>query len=417
MNSRERVLTALRHEEPDRVPVDSGGCSATSISAVAYGRLKRHLGIDTGQVVIADPIQQLTMPEQWYLDRFGIDVVDVTREYALDSAGWPDFELADGSVAKMPPWINVERDGADWICRGTDGTILARLPSNGYFFHQTFWPMTESEPEEYEHPENYLPKTMWAAMPRPLARLAKDPKFPELLGNAAKKLHDETDYALMLNSGVSLYETAQFLRRTDNVLMDLAADRANLERLLDRILEMMLASLKRQLDAAGPYVQIVKVNDDLGMQSGLMFSPEMFREIFKPRYKALFDLIKSTSPGVYIFMHSCGSVYEVLGDLIDVGLDILNPVQTTAANMEPERLKREFGKHLTFWGGGVDTQHVLPFGTPEEVRADVTAKMRAFAPGGGFVFNESHNIVPGVPPENILAMFETVKELRDYPIR
>lgn len=416
MNSRERVLKTLQHEEPDRVPLDSGGCSATSISAVAYSRLRRHLGIDGGEVVVADAVQQLTMPEQWYLDRFEVDVVDVTREYCFDTAGWWDWELADGSMAKMPPWIDLQKDGDDWIHRDAEGTILGRLPAEGYFFHQTYWPLMEADPEAYEHPERYLSKTMWAAMPRPLAHLSKNPGFPRLLAQAARKLYEETDYAIMLNSGISLFETAQFLRRTDNVLMDLAADRESLEVLLDRLTELNLASLKRQLDAAAPYIQIVKINDDLGLQTGLMFSREMFRETFKPRYQRVFDFIKSNYPDVYIFLHSCGSVYEVIPDLIDLGLDILNPVQTSAANMEPDRLKSEFGEDLTFWGGGVDTQHTLPFGTQEEVRSDVTGKIRAFAPGGGFVFNQSHNIAPEVPPENILAMFDTVHRLREYPI-
>ncbi|MBM3956768.1 MAG: methyltransferase [Gemmatimonadetes bacterium] len=418
MTPRERVLKALRHQEPDRVPLDSAGCSATTIAAEPYAKLKRLLGITGGPFIVYDVLQQLACPEQWYLDRFEVDVIDATREFSLDTSQWQDWEISDGSIAKIPPWIrNLEREDGGWVFRAADGTILGRMPAARHFFDQVHWPLADAGVEEYDHPERYMPDMLWAAMARHPGPLARDPAYPDLLRKATKKLYETTDYAVMLNTGLSIFETAQFLRRTDNVLMDLLTDRKNLERLLDRILEMNLAALDRLLTASGPYIHIVKVNDDWGMQEGLLISRELFRRVFKPRHRIMYDFIKQKQPGVFIFLHSCGSIYEVLGDLIDIGLDIINPVQTSAANMEPERLKREFSRHLTFWGGGVDTQRVLPFGTPEEVEADVARKMRAFAPGGGFVFTQSHNIAPGVPPQNVLAMFEAFEKHRDYPVR
>jgi len=420
MNSRERVLKALKHQEPDRVPLDCGGCRSSTISAVAYGRLKRHLGIEGGDIALYDVVQHQAMPEQWYLDRFEVDVVDVTREYCLDTANWSDWELPDGQMAKMPPWIadRLEPEaGGGWVYRDTDGDVLGRMPPGGYFFDQTHWPMADVGPEEYDHPEKYAPKGMWSAITAPLAHLAGEPEFPQLLGEAAKKLYEETDYAILLGAGCNLFEAAQFLRRPDNLLMDLAANRKNVERLLDRLLEMNLASLDRMLDAAGPYVQIVMVGDDLGTQTAPFISPKMFREVFKPRYRVMYDFIKKKQPDVFIFLHSCGSIYPLLGDLIDAGLDIINPVQTSAADMEPARLKREFGKDITFWGGGADPQNTLPFGTPADVAAEVEEKTRLLAPGGGFVFATSHNIGPEVPPENVLAVYETFKKHRDYPLR
>jgi uroporphyrinogen decarboxylase len=199
-------------------------------------------------------------------------------------------------------------------------------------------------------------------------------------------------------------------------MVDLLVDRKNVEKLLDKLMEMNMANLERQLDAFGPYLHVLKLNDDLGGQSGPLISPAIFREVFLPCYRVMYDLIKKKNPDIFIFLHSCGSIYPFLGDLIDIGLDALNPVQTSAKDMEPERLKREFGKDLTFWGGGVDTQQVLPFGTPQDVARDVEEKMKALGPGGGFIFNPSHNIAPGVPPENILAMFEAFKRFRDYPV-
>lgn len=416
MNSRERVLKALRHQEPDRVPLDSGGCSSTTIAALPYSQLKRLLGIEEGQVAVFDMVQQLAMVEQWYIDRFEVDVVDVTRVFCEDTSDWVDWELPDGTIAKAPPWIRLEREDGGWVHRAEDGTVLGRMPPGGYFFDQAYWPMADVGPEEYDNPSKYMHRTMWASMARPPMQLSRTPEFPQLIGSAAKRLHETTDYALLFTSGVSLFESAQFLHGTDNLLADLVTDRQNILRLLDKLLEINLANLERQLDAFGPYLDVLKINDDLGMQNGPLISPRLFREVFKPRYKVMYDLIKKKNPDMFIFLHSCGSIYPFLGDLVEIGLDIINPVQTTAKDMEPERLKREFGSDLTFWGGGVDTQHVLPFGTPEEVALDVEEKVRIFAPGGGFVFNTSHNIAPGVPPENILSMFEAFKRVRDYPM-
>ncbi len=420
MNSRERVLKALRHEEPDRVPLDCGGCRSRTISAVAYSGLKRHLGIEEGTTAVYDVVQHQAMPEQWYLDRFGVDVVDVTREWCLDTANWHDWELPDGSPARIPPWIadRLERDEkrGGWIYRDAEGDVLGRMPPGGHFFDQEYWPLADVDPEEYAKAERYIPKGMWSAIASPLAHLSGDPEYPRLLGEAAKKLYEETDYAILMNAGCNLFEGAQFLRRPDNLLMDLVTDRKNIERLLDRILELNLASLERQLDAAGRYVQIVMVGDDLGTQSAPFISTQMFREVFKPRYRVMYDFIKKKQPGIFIFLHSCGAISPLLGDLIDVGLDIINPVQTSATNMEPDRLKREFGKDITFWGGGADVQSVLPFGTPGDVAAEVEKNLDTLAPGGGFVFAAGHNIGPEVSPENILAMYEAFRQHRNYPI-
>lgn len=419
MNSRERVLKALRHEEPDRVPLDCGGCRSSTISAVAYGRLKQHLGIHDGVISVYDVVQHQAMPEQWYLDRFEVDVIDVTREYALDTANWRDWELPDGQMAKMPPWIadRLERqpDGG-WVYRDDEGDILGRMPPGGFFFDQVHWPMMDVKPEEYGNVGKYAPKGMWSAIACPLAHLSGQPEFPKLLGEAAKKLHGETDYAILLNANCSLFEGSQYLRRADNFLMDLVADRKNAERLMDSLLELNLESLERQLDAAGQYVQVVMVGDDLGTQNAPFISPEMFREVLKPRYREMYDLIKKKAPDAFIFLHSCGAISEVLGDLIDVGLDIINPVQTSAAGMDPAHLKREFGRDITFWGAGANPQSTLPFGTPEDVASEVEERIRTLAPGGGFMFTTSHNIGPEVPPENVVAMYEAFKKHRDYPV-
>jgi uroporphyrinogen decarboxylase len=412
MNSRERVLASLRHQEPDVVAVDSGGCSATSISAAAYNRLKAYLGIQGGVTAISDPVQQLAMPEDWYVQRFGVDVVDATRAFCLAAQGWTDWRLSDGSLTKMPPWLPMQEQDGGWIFRDADGQALARLPHGGYFFDQTYWPLSGASEEQFRNPDRYMRKYMWGAMSRPLMDSLSDPSFPALLAKAAKQLYEATDYAILLNAGVSLFEAGQYLCRSDQFMIDLMTDRKKIEALLDRLLELNLQRLEMLLDAAGPYINVIKVNDDFGMQNGPIISPKLFREVFKPRHKAMYDLIHRKQPDVFIFLHCCGSIRALLPDLIDIGLDIVNPVQTSAANMEMRALKRDFGDSITFWGAGADTQSVLPWKTPAEVEADVMERLEVFAPGGGFIFSPIHNISPEVPPENILAMFETVARFR-----
>jgi uroporphyrinogen decarboxylase len=354
------------------------------------------------------------MPESWYLEAFEVDVIDATYAYCLDTTDWQDWTLRDGSPAKIPPWITLEQDNGDWIFRHIDGDILSRMPDGGDFFDQSFWPLHEADMEQYAQPDRHLMKSMWSAMSRPLMNRASDPQFPDLLREATRALHKDTDYAVMLNAGVSLFETAQYLCRTDQLLLELLADRKKIEMLLDRLLEISLAKLAVMLDAAGPYIHVIKINDDFGMQTGPMISPRLFREVFKPRHKSIYDFIHQRQPDVHILLHCCGSIYPLIPDLIEIGLDILNPVQTSTANMDPMQLKREFGDDLVFWGGGIDTQHILPWKTPQEIADDVKRNVEIFAPGGGFVFSHIHNITPDVPPENIIAMFDAFKETRAY---
>jgi uroporphyrinogen decarboxylase len=201
----------------------------------------------------------------------------------------------------------------------------------------------------------------------------------------------------------------------DNFLADLATERKRIESFLDRLVEIHIQGLEPFLKAVGPYVQVIWMGDDLGMQMGPFMSPRMFQEVLKPRYKAIYDEVKKKS-GLPIMLHSCGSIYRLLPDLIEMGVDIINPVQVSAAEMDPVRLKDDFGQDVVFWGGGVDTQNVLSRKGPDEVRQDTGEKMRVFSPGGGFVFNPVHNIQADVPPENILAMYDAFCAERGYPV-
>jgi uroporphyrinogen decarboxylase len=215
----------------------------------------------------------------------------------------------------------------------------------------------------------------------------------------------------MIVVGCNLFEWGTFLRRIDNFLADLVTTPKEVERLLDALMERHLATLEKVCNAVGDVADIVRFGDDLGTDHGPFMSPKTYRALIKPRQRILTDYVKQHSQ-MHTFLHSCGSIYKLLPDLIDAGFEIINPVQISSRDMEPEKLKATFGKDVTFWGGGCDTRHVLNRGTPDEVKDHTRRNIETFAPGGGFVFNTVHNILPDVPPENILALYEAVDEYR-----
>jgi uroporphyrinogen decarboxylase len=252
---------------------------------------------------------------------------------------------------------------------------------------------------------------MWVHMADPLSRHAGEPGFYELVGEKAQYLYHNTHAFIMLGFGGQFFEMGQYLYRNDEFMMNLVSERAEMEKMLDRLLEIHLSSLEPLLDAVSPYVQLIVMGDDFGMQSGPMISPKMYRDIFLPRVKQLYGLVKQKSD-LFVFLHTCGAVSEFIPDFIEAGVDVLNPVQTSAQGMDPATLKQEFGREIAFWGGGVDTQKTMLNGTPGQVRDEVRRNGEIFIKDGGFVFNQVHNLLHGVPPENILAMYETANDLR-----
>jgi uroporphyrinogen decarboxylase len=230
----------------------------------------------------------------------------------------------------------------------------------------------------------------------------------------AKWMFENTDYAILAMSNGGMLGIGQAMRGWEQFMVDLMADPEFAVALIEQAVRAYMRDLKRLFDAAGDYIQVVVFADDLGTQSGLQVSPETYRRIILPAQKALFGYSKQLRPDVFVFLHCCGSCYDLIPDLIDAGVDILNPVQTSAAKMDPKVLKREFGKSITFWGGGCDTQSVLPFATPDQIREHVKERMEIFAPGGGFVFNQVHNIQANTPPANVAAMLEAAHEFGCY---
>lgn len=405
ITSRERILAAIDHREPDRLPIDCGAMRSTGIQAIAYGRLKAYLGIKDGQTRVFDVIQQLAEPESFYLKRFRIDAINAGRDF--DPNGWKNWVLPDGSPCQIPRHVDLRPDNGDWVAVDAEGTELARMIAGSTYFSQTHYPFNRDDwPDLLGRIGACMEKVCWGALAEPLyAGGLSDDNLKRIAAHVAH-LRQTTDKAIMIAFGANLFEWSAYLRRMDNTLMDLAAEPEKAEALLDKLVETHLGGLDRLLPVLGDNVDLIQLGDDLGMEAGPFFSPELFRRIFKPRYKAIIDRVRKLAPNIRVFLYMCGSIYKLLGDLIEVGVQVINPVQISARDMEPARLKKEFGKDVTFWGGGCDTQKVLPRGTPQEVRYHVRRNIDIFAPGGGFVFTQVHNILSEVPPANIVAMYE-----------
>jgi len=406
MTPRDRVLTAVDHREPDRLPVDLGAMRSTGIQAIAYNRLKGHLGLQAGHTRVYDLVQQLAEPEPQVLDLLGIDATDAGWQFPT---AWRDWTLPDGSPGQVPEWFQPHKENGAWRVY-VQGQPIAEMPPGCYYLTQTCWPMLDSLTLPPAGLEGIMPLVMWAGIPTPMFA---DGLSDENLGRIrqhARHLHDHSDRALMIGFGGNLFEWHTFLRRIDNALMDLVDDRKGVEALLDELVELHLANLDKVFDAVGDTVQIIQMGDDLGTEQGPFFSPQLYREVFKPRHRALFEHIKKHS-NLKVFLHSCGSLHQILPDLIEAGVDILNPVQISAAGMDAAALKKEFGRDVTFWGGGCDTQAILPRGTPQEVYDHVKETVDIWAPGGGYVFCQVHNILADVPPANVEAMFKAVGRL------
>ncbi|RME89890.1 MAG: methyltransferase [Verrucomicrobia bacterium] len=403
MTSRERILAALDHREPDRTPIDCSGHRSSGIHALAYARLRRHLGLPERPIRVYDPVQQLAIVDEDVLERFGVDTIELGRAFAREDRWWTEWELPDGTPCLMPVWAKPEKHGGDWVLRSKSGRILARMPEGCLYFEQTWYPFEEKD--DLDRLAEAMDECMWTAIASPPGPEVEDPDGPAKLAEGARRLRASTDRAIIGLFGGNLLELGQFLYRNDRFFLLLASDPRRAHAFLDRAVELHLANLERFLGAVGPCIDIILFGDDLGMQQGPQISPAMYREFFFPRQRLMWQRVRELAD-VRIMLHCCGGVYELLPGLIEAGLDAINPVQITCRGMDPATLKREFGDRLTFWGGGCDTRDVLRNAPPAEVRRHVHELLRIWTPGGGFVFQQVHNIQADIPPENIVAMYD-----------
>ncbi len=415
MTSRERVLETINHRQPDKVPVDMSATPSSGISAVAYSNLLNHINLSDLPVQIYDVVQQLAQPDLAILENFGVDVLDIGRTFNDLPTDWYPIIMSNGAQAWYPTWFHpsLQSDGSYLTFDDDRKRILSKMPVGGFFFDQIYFPYVDDYPSDYANLDAEMARIMWARHVHSPWDHAGENDFWAKLREKTLHLRKTTDKALLVVCGCNLFEWGTFLRRMDNFLMDLICDQDNVAKLLDELVKRHLATLEKVCKSVGDIVDIVRFGDDLGMTHGPFMAPEIYRQLFKPRHKILCDYVKSHSQ-MHTFIHSCGSISQFMPDLIDAGIEIFNPVQTNAYGMDPAFLKREFGKDCTFWGGGIENVGTLNEGPTEKIREQVLERMEIFSKGGGFVFNTVHNILPDVPPQNIIAMFDAVNEFNNH---
>lgn len=400
MKPRDRILTALRHKEPDRIPIDLGSTESSSINGIAYNNLKKYLGL-SGRTQIYDISQMICKVEDTVVKKLNIDAVPLL----IEPKEWKAWTLQDGSYAEIPAKANLRRlNGREIVRFSDDGQVLARSSQNGYYLDDAYPPLANAQSC---HDIEKYPYFKYFDWPEYIDETYED------LSLKASRLYHETEYLIVGNLWVHIFAAGQALRGFEKFMMDLILDQKLAHCLMENLLSVYMERVSKYGESVGKYVQVIEVNDDLGAQTGPQISKELYRKMIKPYHKRLWNYIKDKTE-CYLLLHSCGSIYDFIPDLIEIGIDAINPVQVSAVNMDTAKLKREFGDQMTFWGGGCDTQRALPFGTPDEVKNEVKRRIQDLAPNGGFIFAQVHNIQPDVPPENIMAMYEALDELGKY---
>jgi hypothetical protein len=412
MNSRERVLKAINHEEPDRVPIDLGGSIVTGIMAGALVRLRRHLGFE-GPVKVYDMFQMLGEVTFDLVEKFDLDLLPVEPEAIffdhLPNRDYRPWTLFDGTEVLVPGAFEVEVSPAgDWLMHEDSDLakpVIARMPKDGFYFDKL--DITSWDPDFKPPAIETLRNSGWRRLTDEILRYLQE---------KARTLRSTTDKALVLTNWGEATLGPPMVGSIPDWLVLLVSKPDFVHELMALGAQIAVDNLQLYWEAIGEDIDIIHLDGyDYGTQNAEMFSPALFEEFFEPCYKAQCDWIHQNTPWKTA-KHSCGSIPNLIEPMIRAGIDILNPVQTSAKGMDPQWLRDTFGDRITFWGGGVDTQRVLPFGTPGEIREHVAERVRIFGPAGGFIWNPVHNIQYDVAPENIAAAIEAVHEFASYPI-
>jgi hypothetical protein len=421
MNSRERVQLALNHKEGDRVPLDLGGCGQTGMHVSTVYALRQTLKLDPPgtPVKVIEPYQMLGEIKADLADALGVDVVGTggtLNLFGYKNENWKPWTTFDSTPVLVPGKFNTEPDEKGDILMYAEGDHTmppsAKMPKGGFYFDSIMrqTPIDDARLNVADNTEEFS-----SISDAELLHLKRE----------AERLYNETDKAvLMALSGMAFGDIAlvpgpmlkepKGIRDITEWYMSTLTRQDYIRQVFERQCEVALANLPRIYAAVGDHITVAWISGtDFGAQNNCIMSPKAFRTLYKPFYTQINQWIHANTPWK-TFIHSCGSILPLIPDIIEAGFDILNPVQTSAVNMDPLVLKERFGDQVTFWGGGVETQRVLPFGTPDEVRAQVRERLQVFGKGGGFVFNPIHNVQAGVPIENLLAMYETVRDYGRY---
>lgn len=424
MTSRERVERVLNHRLPDRIPLDLGGTPVTGMHVSAVYMLRQALGLDPPgtPVRVMELLQMLGEIKPDLIEALGADVVPLQSpmtRLGFPNEGWKPWTLFDGTPVLVPAGFNTEpeADGSIVLYPQADRSAppSVRMPKGGFYFDNIIrqGPLDEARLDPEDNLEEFQ-----AVTEEELA----------YFGGEAERLQTETDKATIANFGGTSFGNIMMvpgpglkcpkgIRDVEEWYASLVTRRDYVFKVFERQCEIGLANLQRLYEVVGDRVAAIYVSGtDFGAQTGPFLSPKIYRDLYKPFHQQVNDWIHRHTPWK-TFIHSCGSVWALIPDFIEAGFDILNPVQCSAAHMDPMELKRRFGDRLVFWGGGVDTQRTLPFGTPEEVRAEVRERIRIFGEGGGYVFNTTHNVQAGVPKENLLALYEAYRESSQCPLK
>jgi hypothetical protein len=414
MTSRQRVLAAFAHEEPDRVPLDLGSNPVTGMHVSTVYRLRQAFGLDDPgtPVKVVEPYQMLGEIAPDLLDRLGVDVVGFgppANMFGFLNEGWKPWTTFDGTPVLVPGGFNTEPDENGDIpmypCGDRSVPPCAKMPNRGFYFDSI--PRQEQIDDANLNVEDNL-EEFGPVDDATLDHFRREADRLRATGRAVVGNFGGTAFGDIALVPGPMLRRPKGIRDVAEWYMSTAMRRDYVMAVFERQCEIVLENLARCRDAVGDNIDVVFMSGtDFGRQDGPFISPKAYREMYKPFNKRLNDWVHANTSW-QTFLHTCGSVIAFLDDFLDAGFDILNPVQTSAAGMDPATLKREYGDRITFWGGGVDTQHTLPFGTPDDVRAEVAERVRIFGAGGGFVFNTIHNVQAGVPVENVMAMYESV---------
>lgn len=423
MTSRERVQTVLEHKEPDRMPLDLGGSSVTGMQVDTVYKLRQALRLDEPgtPIKVTEPYQMLGEIKPDLMEALGVDVVGLGKPatmFGFKNEGWKPWTTFEGTPVLVPEGFNTEPDANGDILMYPEGDKSVppsgRMPKGGFYFDSIVRqpPIDDDALNVEDNLEEFGP--------------ISDENL-DYFRREAERLYEGTDKAILASFGGTAFgdialvpapwlKHPKGIRDIEEWYISTLTRHDYVYKVFERQCEIALKNLEKVFAAVGNRVTAAFVSGtDFGQQNGPFISGKSYRDLFKPFHQEVNNWIHKNTQWK-CFIHSCGSVRALLPDFIDAGFDIINPVQCSAAGMAPEELKKEFGGRVTFWGGGVDTQRTLPFGTPEEVRQEVCSRLKIFGQSGGYVFNTTHNVQARVPVENVLAMYESVRECGRYPL-